>query len=805
MTSCALRYNTAVKDFNLQRQEMLLKPRGSYINSLLSIVYCVIAALVQCYICYCYIGPYENVLDDKWKGLYKTGYGVRLGLPIISLFVLPLFIVFSVFRVGNYANDGFKIGRDHAICATTNLFGDTFEKELTRRIWRNFCPFAPTLHLCIAFTLILPETILTGLDVKYGHQTSDAVWTSDVDFLYNKDRALLSDHVVRLNTTTTISNITILPLYTTSNNDGYKPSAAFMYFAAALATYTVRYASVFWYTNKYLSFVFVFQLIFMSVNSIFSYCGFSILYKIALNIDMYGNIDLLLGCGGIVFLFIVSGIVLILSSVAVFEYGFNKYYDKYKLVDRRHNPQNYSRKKLKDRGPCNGHIAHTFAMITLVLLAIFKGPILYDLVSVYRSSKDTLILTTVITEVIYLIFWIVLWTIFTVKETWLFRILDYANVGQPIFVIKSNNLTRTPSISIGSIDLKDFTMPTVKKRPGSVQSMDITPSESGFDEGETAPSTEDEKFEISLPPLREHDEQSDLNDVILRRSRNRRSGGQRVTFHENVRSSLSTDAINETQRSKSPMSEDLRMNVTADIHSGDRNKYARRSSDPDAKRLRNNRQNCNSVPRQSNSMVSDEKQFNQELADYIANIKEINQNHRASSVDGADDNQIGIDYLSPNRNKTNKRARTPQDFTSEKMSHRSSGSKSSREQTPEKVSNKNIEQKRTQEQRFEILPNRNSAELIINNKNFKSKNDNTLAEEEKHLPKQNNDFFKANEKPDIVPNENRSQIYPRPIKFVPRKPEIIRRDSANYSQASSQDNSSNDSTEQGQTTLCSQV
>lgn len=151
---------------------MLLKPRGSYINSLSSIVYCVIATLAQCYICYSYLGPYETTLDEKWSGTYRSGYGVRLGLPIIGLFVLPLFILFSVFRVGNYANDGFKIGRDHALTAQTNFFGDRFERELTRRIWRNFCPFAPTLHLFIAFSLILPDTILTGLDVKYGHQNS---------------------------------------------------------------------------------------------------------------------------------------------------------------------------------------------------------------------------------------------------------------------------------------------------------------------------------------------------------------------------------------------------------------------------------------------------------------------------------------------------------------------------------------------------------------------------------------------------------------------------------------------------------
>ncbi|CAC5389304.1 unnamed protein product [Mytilus coruscus] len=599
---------------------MLLKPRGSYVNSLSSIVYCVIATLAQCYICYSYLGPYETTLDEKWSGTYRSGYGVRLGLPIIGLFVLPLFILFSIFRVGNYANDGFKIGRDHALTAQTNFFGDRFEKELTRRIWRNFCPFAPTLHLFIAFSLILPDTILTGLDVKYGHQNSDAVWSSDVDFLYSKDRPLLTDHVVRLNTTPASINLTIHPLYTTSNNGGYRPSAAFVYFLASLSTYAIR-------------------------------------------------------------------------------------------------------------------------------------------------------------------------------------ILDYANVGQPIFVIKSNNLTRTPSISIASIDIKDLTLPMVKpKRPGSIQSMDITPSESGFDEGETAPSTEDEKFGISLPPLREYDEHMDQNDVILRRSRNRRSGGQRVTFHENVRGSLSTDALNETQRSKSPMSEDLRMNVTADIHSGSRNKYVRRSSDPDAKRLRNNRHNCNSVPRQNGAT---DKQFNHELADYIANIKEITQNHRESSADDGEKCEIEVDYLSPNRNRPERRPRTPQGSTPEKVILRHSGPKNSREQTPEKILNKNLVNKCNRNSDPETTKN-NIAEELANNKNFnKAKKGELISNEDKQLQKQNNDFFTRSEKPDIVPNENRGQVYPRPIKFVPRNPENIRRDSANYSQTSSQDNSSNDSSEQ--TTLYSQV
>ena len=157
----------------------------------------------------------------------------------------------------------------------------------------------------------------------------------------------------------------------------------------------------------------------------------------------------------------------------------------------------------------------------------------------------------------------------------------------------------------------------------------------------------------------------------------------------------------------------------------------------------------------------------------------------------------------PNRTKVERRPRTPQNQSLEKMTQRNSaGSKSSREQTPEKILNKRSSRDSSQENSL----SRNSlTESVTNNKNLAKNNSNEIIKiEEKKLQKQNNDFFTRNEKPDIVPNENRNQVFPRPIKFVPRKPEILRRDSANYSQASSQDNSSNDSTDQ-QTNLCSNV
>jgi hypothetical protein len=164
-----------------------------------------------------------------------------------------------------------------------------------------------------------------------------------VDFLYAKDRALLSDHVIRLNTTTTSSNITIHPLYTTSNMTPPHPSTrlvlrynstfnAILYRIENPLYENIEFTliNINWNTNTRERYLFVYQ-------------------KTEAYFTLYVTKDA--------------------TKYRKAEYGFNKYYDKYKLVDRRHNPQNYSRKKLKDRGPCNGHIAHTFAMITLVLLA----------------------------------------------------------------------------------------------------------------------------------------------------------------------------------------------------------------------------------------------------------------------------------------------------------------------------------------------------------------------------------------------------------------------------------------------------
>ena len=61
--------------------------------------------------------------------------------------------------------------------------------------------------------------------------------------------------------------------------------------------------------------------------------------------------------------------------------------------------------------------------------------------SVYRPTRDSLLITGLVTEVIYLVLWILLWFCLTVKQQWTFRILDYVPLGQPLFTIQDHQVS----------------------------------------------------------------------------------------------------------------------------------------------------------------------------------------------------------------------------------------------------------------------------------------------------------------------------------------------------------------------------
>lgn len=64
---------------------------------------------------------------------------------------------------------------------------------------------------------------------------------------------------------------------------GSSVSVEYLNYALALLVYSVRYPAVFWNTNKCFGIVFSIQLLVNSVQSLLSFAGMSVLYKVSRN------------------------------------------------------------------------------------------------------------------------------------------------------------------------------------------------------------------------------------------------------------------------------------------------------------------------------------------------------------------------------------------------------------------------------------------------------------------------------------------------------------------------------------------
>ncbi|XP_012939507.1 protein tincar [Aplysia californica] len=572
--------------------------RRSSLNSFGSICYCLITLGVHAYASYTAISRYKESQARAWPGAKgkPVESGCLLGLTILSLVLMPVFCVTSFFRVGNLANDGVKLGRDHALggsSADPDKGENAPETTATRlkRVWRHFCPLSQSLHVIAAFLLMLPETLLTAVEVKYEYKSTDTSWLSQLDFLFPPERAFMSD-VRSIVNISEFSNATHVFLPTPRAHVDWKGdqvtvSIAFANFCFALTCFLVRYASVFWFTNKALTLVFALQLLAMVINSIFSFNCFSILYCVCYNRKKYPNVTLSIACSVDLILYLFGSLILMVSTTSVFEYGSHYFHEKFKIVERHHNPESYVKQTVVVNNGCQGYVAHVCAMAALIVFAVCKGPLLYDLVSLMRLTDDQLLLSGVVCEVCYMVLWVALWFGLTIKQQWQFRILDYVPLKQPPRGGGggggggSEDSASVRSSQTGQGETLDVAHFIRNKRlaPGreSVQRYsDPLPIGVGANEEQSASDVGTDESDIG----NNVDVVLDLDGNPLpdpsghfRRPRHRRLGGQRVTFDESVRSKGSGE--NERQTSSLPRhvtyghrgEDNNHVNVTADVHS----------------------------------------------------------------------------------------------------------------------------------------------------------------------------------------------------------------------------------------------
>lgn len=360
-------------------------------------------------------------------------------------------------------------------------------------------------------------------------------------------------------------------------------SIIFVNFCVALACFLVRYSSVFWYTNKTLTVVFALQLLAMVLNSIFSFNSFSVLYCVCYNKRMYPNVNLSLNCALGLILYLFGSTILMLSTMTVFEYGSHYFHEKFNIVERHHHPENCGKQAIVINNGCQGYVPHSCAMAALIVFAVCKGPLLYDLVSLMRLTGDQLLLSGITCEVCYMVLWVALWFALTIKQQWQFRILDYVSLRQPLYNVPPENEVKLRHAGHGDmvqnenqtkikrLSGREFPQGYVEQAPtGATSSSDDQyHSDIGTDESDMINSA----AEIVLDLDGNH--VSDPNSSF-RRSRIRRTGGQRVTFDESVRNKSLGDKEKQQTPTSSltrqgtvgvPRSEDTsHFNVRADVH-----------------------------------------------------------------------------------------------------------------------------------------------------------------------------------------------------------------------------------------------
>lgn len=152
-----------------------LAGKNTSVNSLWSIWYCILVLGLQAYITYVAIAHYRHSTSLQWGTSKKTPSELtsHVGLICLSLLCVPVFIIASLFRIGNYANDGVKFGRDHVMRFNNlDIVSNPARCGWFRTVWRHFCPVSQTVHLIMAFCSLLPTTMTVAMEIKYGYQST---------------------------------------------------------------------------------------------------------------------------------------------------------------------------------------------------------------------------------------------------------------------------------------------------------------------------------------------------------------------------------------------------------------------------------------------------------------------------------------------------------------------------------------------------------------------------------------------------------------------------------------------------------
>ncbi|XP_034950828.1 protein tincar isoform X2 [Chelonus insularis] len=221
----------------------------------------------------------------------------------------------------------------------------------------------------------------------------------------------------------------------------------YLNYAMALAVYSVRYPAVFWSCNKVIGTIFSIQLVINSAQSLISYAGMSVLYKVQvvgphkvlspmrhrtfqpasnssriqrMVSSLFGDTShLLLNPHVTLALFALSSLLVLCSSMVTYLYAYGRFAT---FLEQEHERRVIISKEAHRNGSGWAYFTHCAALCVFLALTIVNAPLLYDYTVIYRSSLDGIMLACIFGTIIHLLLWIVFWFFLSIKKNWIFKV-----------------------------------------------------------------------------------------------------------------------------------------------------------------------------------------------------------------------------------------------------------------------------------------------------------------------------------------------------------------------------------------------
>ncbi|XP_018335612.1 protein tincar isoform X2 [Agrilus planipennis] len=468
-----------------QRRKMGLKCCTKiHLNNLWSLWYGFTCTIFQAYVgvkCVRRILGYSLLPWSETTPVPLLELNISLGLTVLAVLLLPIFLCCAVFKIGNLANDGFKLGSQLSICSKDQT--STLGSRGGCSLWKHGGPTAPFIHLVIAFCLLLPKLLMEARLIEAGFVQQETIWRTDLDFMMaHKDRLVVLSFMTATNstpapgghvlpsalpvvTTTDEERIisandttlgpTALPLtgdlvkdlrdivghdqqdYTNNNVDtgwGCSVSVEFMNFGLALLVYSVRYPAVFWATNKTMGMLFSMQFLINSLQILLAYAGMSVLYRVQVvgvwkvlpllkpqpgGVSPLGGISpFLLNPQVTLALYILYSLLVLSSSLVLYLYG----YTRFNAFLNQERERKIIALKAAFHTSRWSYFTHCAALCALVSIGVSSAPLLHDYTIIYKGSLDGAVLTCVVGSILHLFLWVVLWLFLTIKQKWTFKL-----------------------------------------------------------------------------------------------------------------------------------------------------------------------------------------------------------------------------------------------------------------------------------------------------------------------------------------------------------------------------------------------